>query len=105
MRAGPRAQRRSRAPSAGGGRAACRRSRRGSPLRSKNGGFAKERLRLGEEVRRRLHAVARAELEELRTVRGERLDVHRRLPRKVLDERRELAGQPGGGAPRAAGQT
>src|SRR5207247_5810175 len=93
------APRRSPGPGAAGGRAASPRSSRGrrSPASSKDRGLAEERLRLGEEVRHRLHAVARAELEQLRAVRGDRLDVHRRLAGKVLDQGGELAEQPGGG--------
>src|SRR5215216_5568737 len=62
---------------------------------SGDGGFAQECLHLAEEGVRRLHAIGRPELEDLRAER--RIDVqdHRRLTREVLDKAREFPDQAG----------
>src|SRR5919201_4324515 len=54
-------------------------------------GFAEQGLGLGEEVRHRLDAVLRAELERARALRRLQRHDHRRVAGKVLDEPRELA--------------
>src|SRR5437868_2302598 len=59
-------------------------------------GLAEQRLDLGEEVGHRLHAIARTELEHLRPVRGDEVDVDGRLAGEVLDDGGELADDAGG---------
>src|SRR6476659_975374 len=56
-----------------------------------HGGFAEQRLRLGEEVRDRLDLVLRPEHELLRSLGHLQQQVHARVAREVLHEQRQIA--------------
>src|SRR4051812_30084915 len=60
-----------------------------------DGGFAQQRLDLGEEIRLRPHAVVGAELEDARAFRGDEIEDHRRLAGEVAHDRGQLADDPG----------